>query len=104
MQITFGETYLEELYTKGASSDKKHRYQPQVVRGYQKSIKFLHVANRPEDLYPIRSLHFEALHGDKEGLFSVRVNDQYRIEFTITQGGEPVITICNIMTLSNHYK
>ena len=28
------------------------------------------------------SLHYEKLHGDKEGISSVRVNDQYRIEFT----------------------
>lgn len=28
------------------------------------------------------TLHYEKLHGDKEGISSVRVNDQYRIEFT----------------------
>lgn len=104
MQITFEESYLEELYTKGTAQDKKHRYQPQVVRGYQKALKYLIAANRPEDLFPIKSLHFEALHGDKEGRFSVKANDQYRVEFTITQEGEPVVTICNIITLSNHYK
>jgi len=104
MQITFEESYLEELYTKGTAQDKKHRYQPQVVRGYQKALKYLIAANRPEDLFPIKSLHFEALHGDKEGRFSVKANDQYRVEFTITQEGEPVVAICNIITLSNHYK
>lgn len=104
MQITFEESYLEELYTKGTAQDKKHRYQPQVVRGYQKALKYLIAANRPEDLFPIKSLHFEALHGDKEGRFSVKANDQYRVEFTIPQEGEPVVTICNIITLSNHYK
>lgn len=104
MQITFEETYLEDLYTRGTTDEKKHRYQPHVVRGYQKALKFLIAANRPEDLFPIKSLHFEALHGDKEGLFSVKANDQYRVEFSVSQSGEPVITICNIITLSNHYK
>lgn len=104
MQITFEKKYLEEIYTKGTSSDKKHRYQPQIVRGYQKALKYLIAANRPEDLFPIKSLHFEALHGNKEGTFSVKANDQYRVEFTITQSGEPVITVCNIIELSNHYK
>ena len=104
MQITFDELYLEELYTKGAASDKKHRYQPQIVRGYQKALKYLIVANRPEDLFPVKSLHFEALHGTKEGIYSVKVNDQYRVEFSITQSGEPIVTICNIIALSNHYK
>jgi proteic killer suppression protein len=48
------------------------------------------------------SLHYEKLHGDKEGVSSVRVNDQYRIEFkTSADGG---VVICNIIELSNHYK
>lgn len=104
MQITFEETYLKDLYTKGTSSDKKHRYQPQVIRGYQKAVKFLIAANQIEDLFPIKSLHIEALHGNKEGLFSVRANDQYRVEFSVSQEGPPVITVCNIITLSNHYR
>lgn len=33
------------------------------------------------------------------------VNDQYRIEFTVKQStSETVVTICNILELSNHYK
>ncbi len=36
---------------------------------------------------------------------SIRVNDQYRIEFTVEQvSSETVVTICNILELSNHYK
>ena len=51
------------------------------------------------------SLHYEKLHGDKEGTSSVRVNDQYRIEFTETvEDGKSIATICNITELSNHYK
>ena len=105
MVVTFNEEYLENLYTKGQTGLKKLRFQPQIVRGYQKVIKILINAGRKEDLFPFKSLHFEALHNDKEGLFSVRVNDQYRVEFTLTEiENEQVITICNIMELSNHYK
>ena len=51
------------------------------------------------------SLHYEHLHGDKEGLSSVRVNDQYRIEFREhLEEGKLVATICEITELSNHYK
>ena len=105
MVVTFNEDYLEKLYTKGETGVKKLRFQPQIVRGYQKGIKFLIQAKRKEDLFPFKSLHFEALHGDKEGRFSIRANDQYRIEFTLEEtDDEPVVTICNIMELSNHYK
>ena len=39
------------------------------------------------------------------GLSSVRVNDQYRIEFEeYVEDGETIASICNITDLSNHYK
>lgn len=96
---------MENLYTKGDTGVKKLRFQPQIVRGYQKAVKYLIQARRIEDLFPFKSLHFEALHGDKEGRFSVRANDQYRVEFTVEKStDEPIVTICNIMDLSNHYK
>lgn len=105
MLVTFNEDYLLNLYKKGETGTKKLRFQPQVVRGYQKAVKILIQAHRKEDLFPFKSLHFEALHGDKEGLFSVRANDQYRVEFTLKETeDDPVVTICNIIELSNHYK
>ena len=51
------------------------------------------------------SLNYEHLFGNKEGLSSVRVNDQYRIEFEEeVEDGKTIATICNITELSNHYK
>lgn len=48
------------------------------------------------------SLRYEKLKGDKVGLSSVRVNDQYRIEFEERiKDGEVIATICNITDLSN---
>jgi proteic killer suppression protein len=50
-------------------------------------------------------LNYKKLQGDKEGLSSVRINDQYRIEFEeSTVDEQPVATICNIVELSSHYK
>ena len=92
MVVTFNEDYLENLYTRGVTGTKKIRFQPQIVRGYQKGLKYLIQAKRKEDLFPFKSLHFEALHGDKEGRFSIKANDQYRIEFTLTETDEePVV-------------
>lgn len=105
MVVTFEEDYLKDLYELGESKDKKHRYQPNIIRGYQKGIKFLIKAGKPEDLRMINSLNFEALKGDKKGTYSIRANGQYRIEFTIEERDEvQVLTICNILDLSNHYK
>ena len=105
MTVTFEETYLQELYEKGKTSDKKHRYQPDIVRRYQKCIRYLKVAPSIEKLRTINSLNYEALKGDKRGISSIRVNDKYRVEFTVRESiEEPIVTICNIIDLSNHYK
>lgn len=105
MVIHFEKEYLQQLYEYGKASDKKHRFQPQIVARYQMRIKILEQANCIEELFPIKSLHYEILKGTKAGISSIRVNDQYRIEFTVTQlSSETVVTICNILELSNHYK
>ena len=47
----------------------------------------------------------QKLVGDKKGISSVKVNDQYRIEFIEeAENGKQIATICNITELSNHYK
>ena len=72
---------------------------------HQKAVKYLIQAHRKEDLFPFKSLHFEALQGDKAGRFSVKANDQYRVEFSIEESEEePIVTICTILELSKHYK
>jgi proteic killer suppression protein len=38
MEIVFDKKYLEELYKEGKTSDKKHRFQPQIITKYRKTI------------------------------------------------------------------
>ena len=105
MIIEYGQDYLRELYEEGRCKDKKHRYQPQVVNKFQQRVDTLIAATCREDLFVFRSLNFEALHGDKEGFFSIRVDIHYRLEFTLREDGvEPVLTICTLQELSNHYQ
>lgn len=106
MEINFEKDYLKELYENGKARSKKHRFQPSVIKKYIQTIDKLRVAKNTEELYPIRSLNYEKLIGDKKGLESVRVDGKYRIEFTTTLEGEKPdsITICSIIELSNHYK
>ena len=95
MIVTFEEDYLRELYEKGKASDKKHRYQPQIIRRYLNVVNLMKQQENVLGLTKYGSLHYEHLHGDKEGTSSVRVNDQYRIEFTEgMEDGKPIATIC----------
>ena len=102
MEIRFEKDYLRELFYDGVTSDKHHRYQPDVIRRYVRVVNILDSVEKTVDLFRYRSLHYEKLIGDKKGLESVRVNDQYRIEFRSSENEG--ITICNIEELSNHYK
>lgn len=107
MIVCFEKTYLRDLYVYGKCSDKKHRYRRDIIKRYKRGVDYLKWVERKEDLFRINSLHFESLKGDKAGLFSIRAGDQYRIEFTLTktegQEDKPILTICNIVELSNHY-
>ena len=78
MVVTFEEDYLHDLYAKGRCSDKKRRYQPDIVRRYQKAINMLMASSSIQALWKINSLNYACLPGRS----SVRVNNQYRIEFT----------------------
>ena len=104
MVINFKEIYLRDLYKNG-KADKKHRLQPQIIKRYIRVINLMIGEDNVLGLNKYNSLNYERLSGNKEGLSSVRVNDQYRIEFEEeVEDGKTIATICNITELSNHYK
>lgn len=105
MVVTFDKEYLKELYEFGKANDKKHRFQPDIVRRYKRCIDIMIAVSDIISLCKYNGLNFEKLSGDKNELCSIRVNNQYRIEFTVIEvQSEIVTTICNIIELSNHYK
>jgi proteic killer suppression protein len=105
MEIIFAKQYLKELHILGKTSEKKYRFQPNIIKRYRKTIDRLAAAKRIEDLYIIQSMKYEKLTGDRKGISSVRVSDKYRIEFEEKKRNEEdYVSICNIVELSNHYK
>lgn len=105
MQIIFEKEYLRDLYLGINPKDKKHRYQPEIVRKYTRTIDLMMAQESVLDLTRYGGLHYEKLSGDKEGLSSVRVNKQYRIEFReIIKENEIIAQVCSIVELSKHYK
>lgn len=105
MFIEFDKEYLRELFEQGRTGDKKRRYQPEVIRSYQKAVFSLISANCVTDLFRINSLNYEMLQGNKSGVSSVRINRKYRLEFTVRKVmNEQIITVCRLLDISNHYK
>ncbi|WP_418697554.1 type II toxin-antitoxin system RelE/ParE family toxin [Bacteroides sp.] len=106
MVVTFEKDYLRELYETGKTADKKHRFQPQIINGYLKCVKALDEAERLEELFQFNALRYEKLVGDKQGLSSLRINNQYRLEFreVPSQQDKTIIEICSLVDITNHYK
>ena len=105
MDVYVAKPYLAELYQHGKTTDKKHRFQPDIIRRFIRVVDLLIELPHTTALMQYNSLRYEKLKGDKLGRSSVRVNDQYRIEFEEhTIEGQTLATICNIVELSNHYR
>ena len=76
-----------------------------MVKKYTRIIDLMMEVDNVMGLAKYGGLHYEHLHGDKEGLSSVRVNDQYRIIFReIMQEKKTITEMVSITELSNHYK
>lgn len=108
MEIVFEKEYLRELYEEGITTNKKYRFQPDIVKRYKKVIDKLKFIKNVEELFYINGFNYKKL--TNTDVESIRVNDQYRIEFRTsvetTENNETIteITICSIIELSNHYK
>ena len=54
MDILFDKDYLKELYVTGKTSDKKHRYQPQIINKYVRVIDMM--MSLPDKLIELREI------------------------------------------------
>jgi plasmid maintenance system killer protein len=99
------EPYLEQLYTGRPCADKRFKSNPALVKQVQKVIKYFQTSPSFSALQQIRSLNIETLSGDRNGYWSARVNDQYRLIFrTEPEGVEPKGISDIILTeITNHY-
>lgn len=72
MNIDFKDKALEELYISGRTKDHKYsKLAPDVIKRYAKVVNFLRSARRLEDLFLIKSLHYEKKEGDLNGVDAV---------------------------------
>lgn len=68
MEIKFDKKYLSELHYNGCCSDKKHRYQPDIAKRYQRCINLMENVPMIESLYQYHALNYEILTDDKTTL------------------------------------
>lgn len=103
MVIKFNNNYLQSL-AKGEKVKGKPRFNSNVVEKFKKLIVLLQVTPDTAGLKAYNSLNFEALKGDLKGLYSVRVDYQYRLVFSIEKDLITIREIIIIEDLTNHYQ
>ena len=70
MEVTFDKIYLKELYELGETDDKKHRFQPEIIRKYIRVIDLMISQPDTMALLKYNALNYEQLKGNKIGLSS----------------------------------
>lgn len=76
---SFADKETEKVYKQIFSKKLPHDIQRVALR----KLIMIDNARCLEDLRVPPANHLEALRGDREGQYSIRINDQYRICFTI---------------------
>jgi len=102
VQFEFDNRKLRELYEKGRSS--KYRFDAGVLKKFFMRIRQIEAAASIHDLRKTPALNFEKLRGS-EAMFSLRINDQYRLEVEIDwQNVEKTVGFFHIKEVSKHYE
>ncbi len=100
MHIEFDKDYLRELFEQGRTSDKKHRYQPEAIRGYYKCVMFLKRAESVETALPHTFFELRGAARRQERYF-IRPH-QYQIPSRIYSQGSSRRTGNNRMPFAGH--
>jgi len=94
MDILFADPGLALIETEEAG---RTRLPVPVIKSARRKLTVLRAAVDERSLRNWKSLHYEKLKGDREGQRSIRLNDQYRMIFTLDDTVTPqAVTIVGI--------
>ncbi|MBO8443238.1 MAG: type II toxin-antitoxin system RelE/ParE family toxin [Spirochaetes bacterium] len=79
---TFRDKLTEQIF----EGESPKRLSPDISRRALRRLIDLDNAVSPTDLMVPPSNHLEQLKGDRQGMYSIRVNDRYRICFSWREG------------------
>lgn len=79
---SFADTETERFFATG----KSRRFPPDVLKRAAMRLLQLDAATKLDDLRLPPSNRLEALKGDRKGLYSIRVNEQWRVCFRFEGG------------------
>lgn len=83
MILSFADRETERIW----SGRRSRLLPPDIQNKALIKLRLLNQARRLDDLRVPPGNRLEALKGDRAGLFSIRINDQWRICFSWSEGG-----------------
>jgi proteic killer suppression protein len=105
MKVRFKSDELEYYYITPLSEIRgKLPVSKEIIYQFKKKIQILISIESLDELAFFRSLNFESLKGDRQGEFSIRLNLQYRLLFSIEEDDSLVVGILVINEISKHYE
>ena len=105
MNIEFADKGLEDLYLYEVTKEKKYqKLSKNIIKRYIKAVNYLKAVRRIEDLYSIKSLHYEKKKGNLKGVEAVWVNDQYRLFFESSSDEQNIVVNALLLEISKHYE
>jgi len=84
VRFKFADKDLKLLYETG--ENQKFSYPAEIVRSFVKRVDAIGSAVTTRDLWKMRSNKFEKMKG-YDNRYSMRINDQYRLEMTLEEEG-----------------
>lgn len=86
MDVLFADPDLALIETERAGETK---LPVAIIKSARRKLTVLRAAVDDRSLRNWKSLHYEKLEGDSEGLRSIRLNDQFRMVFTLDERANP---------------
>lgn len=94
MEVHFSDPRLAMIETADAAQTK---LPVPVIKSARRKLTVIRAAMDERTLRDWKSLHYEKLQGGMEGYRSIRVNDKYRMVFTIDTTTQPnAVTIISV--------
>ena len=88
---TFADKQTQQLYLTG----KARRVPPEVAKRVARKLEQVNAAARVEDLKVPPGNRLHLLEGDRQGQYSISVNDQFRLCFRFTDGDAYDVEFCD---------
>lgn len=85
MIVSFANQLAEDLFD-DRQSKAVRAFPPQLRRAARRKLLYLHDAAVLKDLRVPPGNKLEALKGDRDGFYSIRINDQWRVVFRWQDG------------------